>query len=185
MSKIIIGLVGQIACGKAAVKEYIEKKYGSQDCRFSTPLRDIVNRLALSENRENLQKLSTTLRNAFGEDLLAKVIAVDASKLDSAIVTIDGMRRMADIKYLKELPNFYLIKVEVDAKIRFERVRARNENVGDKDKTFEQFLAEENYETEKSIPEVMNFAKISIDNNGTLKELYSQTDKIVAEITKS
>jgi dephospho-CoA kinase len=184
MANIIIGLVGQIACGKAAIKEYIEKKYGSQDCRFSTPLRDIINRLALSENRENLQKLSTTLRNAFGEDLLAKVIAVDASKLNAAIVTIDGMRRMADIKYLKELPNFYLIRIDVDAKIRFERLKTRNENAGDKDKTFEQFMIEENYETEKTIPEVMNHAKISINNNGTTEELYPQIDKIVSNLIK-
>lgn len=185
MSKIIIGLVGQIACGKEAVKKYIDKKYNAQDCRFSTPLRDIVKRLDITESRENLQKMSTILRAGFGEDLLAKVIAVDASKLNSDIVIVDGVRRMADIKYLKELSNFYLIKIDVDAKIRFERLKARNENEGDKDKTFEQFLAEENYETEKSIPEVMNFAKISINNSGTLDDLYLQTDKIIGDILKN
>lgn len=185
MSKIIIGLVGQIACGKESVKKYIDRKYNAQDCRFSTPLRDVVKRLDIPENRENLQKMSTILRGGFGEDLLAKVIAVDASKLDSEIVVIDGVRRMADIKYLKELPNFFLIKVEADAKIRFERMKARNENTGDKDKTFEQFMIDENYETEKSIPEVMNFSKISINNNGTLEELYSQTDKIINSILKN
>ena len=185
MSKIIIGLVGQIASGKEVVKKYIDKKYNAQDCRFSTPLRDIVKRLDIPENRENLQKMSTVLRGGFGEDLLAKVIAVDASKLDSEIVVIDGVRRMADIKYLKELQNFFLIKVEADAKIRFERVKSRNENTGDKEKTFEQFTAEENYETEKSIPEVMSFSKISINNNGTLEELYLQVDKIVENLLKA
>jgi len=95
------------------------------------------------------------------------------------------VRRMADIKYLKELQNFFLIKVEADAKIRFERVKSRNENTGDKEKTFEQFTAEENYETEKSIPEVMSFSKISINNNGTLEELYLQVDKIVENLLKA
>lgn len=183
--KIIIGLVGQIACGKEAVKKYIDKKYNATDCRFSTPLRDVVKRLDIPENRENLQKMSTILRSGFGEDILAKVIAVDASKLDSEIVIIDGVRRMADIKYLKELSNFYLIRVDADVKVRFERMKARNENEGDAGKTFEQFMADENYETEKSIPEVMNFAKISINNNGNLDELYSQTDKIIKSILKN
>lgn len=182
MAKIIIGFVGQIACGKEAVKKYIVQKYKAQDCRFSTSLRDVVKRLDIPESRENLQKLSTILRAGFGEDILAKVIAFDASKLDSDIVLIDGVRRMADIKYLKELPNFYLIKVEADPKIRYERMKLRNENAGDKDKTFEQFLADENYETEKSIPEVMDFAKIAINNNGTLEDLYSQADKIISDI---
>ena len=58
----------------------------------------------------------------------------------------------------------------------------RNENAGDKDKTFEQFIADQNNETEKEIPTVMNFAKISIDNNGTLEELYEETDNVIKEI---
>ena len=182
MSKIIIGLVGQIACGKEAIKKYLAKKYNTKDCRFSTSLRDVINRLAIPESRENLQKLSTVLRENFGQDLLAKVIASDASKLDSEIIVIDGVRRIADIKYLKELPNFYLIKVEVDAKIRYKRMKARNENAGDKNKTFEQFIADQNNETEKDIPTVMDFAKISIDNNGTLEELYEKTDKAIKDI---
>lgn len=185
MSKVIIGLVGQIACGKETVKKHISQKHNTQDCKFSTSLRDVVKRLNISESRENLQKMSTMLRNTFGEDLLAKIIASDASKLDSEIVVIDGVRRMADVKYLKELPNFHLIKIEVNPEIRFERMVARNENIGDKDKTFEQFMIEEEYETEKSIPEVMSFAKISIDNNKTFEELYLQVDKIIADILKS
>lgn len=184
MSKII-GLVGQIACGKEVVKKYLAEKYKAQDCKFSTSLRDILIRLDLTVSRENMQKISTILRAGFGEDLLAKVIAADASKLKSEIVVMDGIRRMADIKYLKDLPNFYLIKIEADTQTRFERVKSRNENTGDKDKTFEQFVFEQNYETEKTIPEVMDFAKISIDNNGTLENLYLQVDKIIGNILKN
>jgi dephospho-CoA kinase len=183
--KIIIGLVGQMACGKETVKKYISKKYNTQDCRFSTPLRDVVKRLDIPESRENLQKLSTILRTTFGEDLLAKVIAFDASKLNSEIVVIDGVRRMADIKYLKELPNFHLFKIYVDQKTRFDRMVVRNENAGDKDKTFEQFSQDQNNETEMEIPVVMDFSKISIDNNGSFEELYLQIDKIIADIIKN
>ncbi len=185
MSKIIIGLVGQIACGKGAAKKYLAQKYNIEDCRFSTPLRDVVKRLDISESRENLQKISTVLRGAFGEDLLAKVIAKDASNLDSDIVIVDGVRRMADIKYLKDLPNFYLIRVDADPQIRYERMKNRNENAGDKDKTYEQFLADQNNEAEKEIPVVMDFAKLKIDNSGTLDELYYQTDKIIGDILKN
>jgi dephospho-CoA kinase len=185
MSKIIIGFVGQIACGKEAAKKYLAQNYNTQDCKFSTSLRDVLGRLGIEVSRENLQKLSTILRAGFGEDLLAKVISIDASKLSSDIVIIDGVRRMADIKYLKDLPNFYLIKVEVDAKLRYERMKARNENVGDSEKTFEQFLKDQDNEAEKGIPEVMDFAKLSINNNGTLDELYYQTDKIIKDILKS
>lgn len=184
MAKIIIGLVGPIACGKEAAKKYISQKYNSKDCKFSTSLRDVVRRLSIEESRENLQKISTVLRGAFGEDLLAKVIASDASKLDSDIVIADGVRRMEDIKYLKELPNFYLIKVDADPKIRYERMRSRNENSGDSEKSFEQFMKDHENEAEKEIPTVMAYAKIGIENNGTIEDLYSQVDKIITEILK-
>ena len=182
MSKIIIGLVGPIACGKEAAKKYIAQKYNSKDCKFSTSLRDVLNRLAIEVSRENLQKLSSALRPVFGEDLLAKVIASDASKLDSDIIIVDGVRRMSDIKYLKELPNFYLIAVDADPKLRYERMKARNENVGDSEKTFEQFLADQNNEADKEIPIVISNAKFAIDNGGTLEELYSKVDKIITQL---
>lgn len=180
MSKIIIGLVGQMASGKEITKKYIAGKYNTKDCKFSTSLRDVVHRLEIPESRENLQKLSTLLRANFGEDTLAKVIAADASKLDSEIVVIDGVRRMADIKYLKELPNFHLIKIEVSEKIRYERMVLRNENAGDKDKTFEQFMKDQSAEPEMEIPVVMDFADLSIDNNGSVDDLHTQIDNIIS-----
>lgn len=182
MSKIILGLVGQIAAGKEVTKKYIALKYNAKDCKFSTILRDVLNRVDVPVSRENLQKISTVLRSNFGEDLLAKSIAVDASKLDADIVVIDGVRRMADIKYLKELPNFYLIKIEADVKIRYERLILRNENAGDRDKTFEQFLNDHKSEADSEVPVVMLAAQMSIDNNGTLENLYGQIDKIVSEL---
>ena len=182
MAKIIIGLVGPHAGGKEVAKKYISQKYNSKDCKFSTSLRDVVRRLDIPETRENLQKLSTILRSGFGEDILAKVIAFDASKLDSDIVIIDGVRRMSDIIYLKELPNFYLITVDADPKIRYERMKLRNENLGDKDKTYEQFLADHNNEADKYMPIVMASTKIIIQNNDSLEELFSQIDTIMGKL---
>ena len=104
MAKIILGLVGPIASGKDTVKKYLEKKYGATGCRFSSILRDILERIDLPNSRENMQELSTILRQKFGEDILAKAIASDAIKLKSNIVIVDGVRRMADIKFLKNTP---------------------------------------------------------------------------------
>ncbi len=184
MAKIIIGLVGPMAGGKEVAKKYISQKYNSKDCKFSNPLREVVRKFGIEESRENLQKLSTILRNGFGEDILAKAISIEASKLDSDVVIVDGVRRMADIKYLKELPNFYLINIDADPKVRYERMKTRNENAGDKDKTFEQFMIDQNNEADKEIPIVMAMAKITIKNEGSLEELYSQIDNSISEILK-
>jgi len=183
MSKIIIGLVGSLASGKETTKKYLAEKYNAKDCRFSTILRDVLLRVDVPNSRENLQKISTVLRANFGENLLAKAIAMDASKLDTEIVVIDGVRRFTDIEHLNELPNFILVKIDADSKVRYERMKLRNENAGDDKKTFEQFLEDHNAEADKQIPEVMKTAKYSIDNSGKLEDLYKQIDEILKKVS--
>lgn len=181
MSKIIIGLVGSLATGKESTKQYLVEKYNAKDCRFSSILRDVLSRLTIPNSRENLQKVSTVLRANFGEDLLAKAIAEDASKLDADIVVIDGVRRFTDIEHLKDLPNFILVKIDADPKIRYERMKLRNENSGDDKKTFEEFLKDHESEADRQIPEVMKSAKYEIDNSGSFEELHKQIDDIITK----
>ncbi|MBU6371047.1 MAG: AAA family ATPase [Patescibacteria group bacterium] len=182
MAKIILGFVGPIASGKEVAKKYIAEKYGAKDCKFSAPLRDVVRRLGLEESRENLQRLSTVLRGAFGEDLLAKAISVDAAKLDAGIVIVDGVRRMTDIAHLKDLPNFHLVAIDAGPEIRYERMKKRNENKGDDKKTFAEFQADQEKEADREIPAVMKRADIHIDNGGTLEHLYAQIDAFVGAL---
>lgn len=184
MNKIILGLVGPLASGKEATKKYLAEKYNAKDCKFSTILRDVLNRINIPTSRENIQKISTLLRANFGEDLLAKGIANDASKLDADIVVIDGVRRPTDIEHLVVLPNFFLVKIDADEKLRYERLVKRNENFGDSEKTFEQFKKDHESEADSLVPKVMATAKYSIYNNGSFEDLYKQIDDIVEELTK-
>jgi len=182
MTKIILGLVGSLASGKETTKNYLAKNYKAKDCRFSSILRDAMNRTSIPTSRENIQKFSTILRENFGENLLAKAIANDASKLDADVVVVDGVRRFTDIEHLTKLPNFFLIKIDADPKIRYERMVKRNENEGDNKKTFEEFLNDHDAEADRQIPEVMKSAKYSIDNSGTFEELYKQIDFLLKKI---
>jgi dephospho-CoA kinase len=180
MNKIILGFVGQIASGKDASKKYLAEKYGAESCRFSTVLRDVLTRIGVDITRENIQKISTALRQNFGEDLLANTITKDASNLQSDIVIVDGVRRMTDITHLQTLPHFFLVKIEASPEIRYERMKTRNENVGDVDKSFADFLKDHEAEADREIPIVMSNAKYSLDNNGSFEELYLQIDKLIS-----
>lgn len=183
MSKIILGLVGPISSGKEAAKKYLAKNYKAKDCKFSSILRDILNRAAIPVSRENLQKVSTILRANFGEDLLAKAIANDASKLDADVVVIDGVRRPTDIEHLVKLPNFFLIEIDAGQHLRYERMVKRNENEGDDKKTYEQFLKDHEAEADSLIPVVMESAQYSIDNSGSFEDLYKQIDEIIKKLS--
>jgi len=181
MPKIIIGLVGPLASGKEVSKKYLEKKYGATSYRFSTMLRDILNRLYLPISRENMQNLSLDLRQRFGGDTFAKVIAEEAKGDPGEIVVIDGVRRLDDITHLKNIPGFCLVGIDAEPEIRYKRMLSRNENNGDAQKTFAEFLADGAKEAELEIPVVMQTAKYHLDNNGSLPDLYKQLDKIISQ----
>ena len=184
MKKTIIGLVGELASGKDVTKKYLEDNYGASCHRFSTILRDVLRRLYLPIVRENLQNLSTTLRGRFGEDLLAKIIAEDVKNDPHEIIVVDGIRRDADMAYLKTIPSFVLISLEVDAKVRYERLIKRQENADDASKTYDQFLADGQKETELEIPKVMAEANFKLNNNGSREELYKQIETIIISLEK-
>ena len=177
--KKIIGLVGKIASGKGTAAKYLTEKYNAKSYRFSTPLRDILKRLYLEINRENMQKISTILRKNLEENILAKVISEDVKEDANEMIVIDGIRRLADIEYLIKLPEFKLIYITADAKNRYERLITRGENEDDKNKTFEQFMRDHEAETELEIPLVASQADYRIDNNGDLNNLHKRLAKII------
>ncbi len=184
MDKLILGFVGEIASGKGTSIEYISKKYPANSYRFSTILRDVLNRLSLEQSRSNMQDLSTFLRERFGQDLLAKVIANDVTKDNGKLVFVDGIRRMADIKYLMELEGFCLINIYADPEVRYKRIIERSENSDDKTKTYEEFLKESQQESELEVMEVSKHADFRIDNNGDFNALYENIDLVIQKKLK-
>ncbi|EKE07683.1 MAG: hypothetical protein ACD_18C00009G0003 [uncultured bacterium] len=179
MSKIILGFAGQMASGKDTAANYIEEKYNGKNYSFSGMLGDVLNRYHIEKNRDNYIKISEAMREYFGEDILAKTMACDVEKDEHEIISISNVRRPADIKYLKEIPGFILVKIFADPKIRYERLVGRGDKADDNSKTYEQFLEDHKRSTEVTIEEVANQAEEVIDNNGSLEDLYKQVAEII------
>jgi len=179
MDKKIIGLVGLIASGKGEAKNYLIKKYGAVEFRFSSILREALDVLGIEQTRDNIISLSTWSRENFGNDLLAKAMAKHVKQSDNDLIVIDGIRRMDDILYLKDLEGFKMIAIEANPKLRYERSVKRNENPGDSEKSYEQFLEDHKKETEITIPETMNKADFKIVNENSLEDFYKELDKII------
>lgn len=177
--QIIFGFVGLMASGKGEASTYLKESKGASVYRFSTILRDVLKRLHIPEERTNLAKMSDILRDAFGDDLLARVMAEDAKNDSNQIIVIDGIRRLADISHLAKLSNFVLVEIMVDSKVRYKRLVTRGENTDEQKKTYEQFLNDQTISTEVTIPPVMAVAQEHINNNGTTGELHQQLDALL------
>ena len=181
MAKLILGVAGEMGSGKEAVSKHLVNTYKANAHNFSDILKDILNRLHLDITRENFAPLSLMLRKTFGEDVLAKAMYHDSVDDSADIVVVQGIRRIEDMAFLKQLPNFKFIFIDADMELRFKRVCHRKEKANDDSMSFEQFKASHQYETETTIPDLRNYADFMVDNNGAYADLYQQLDEIIKQ----
>ncbi|MEI8097037.1 MAG: hypothetical protein WCG73_02945, partial [Candidatus Moraniibacteriota bacterium] len=161
---------------------YIAEKYEASSLRFSQPLRDMLDRLYLEQNRENMARLSLYLRKAFGEDIFSKVILAQAKESQSELVVVDGVRRAPDIIHLENEDHFYFVYVETTPGARYGRLIKRRQNTDDSTKTEAQFNKDALLETETQVRDLKDRADFVINNDGTIEDLYAQIDTIVAKV---
>lgn len=182
MQKIIIAITGEMASGKDTLAKYLVEKYHAKAFHFSDSMRDVLDRLHLDETREHLSKLSHTLRQAFGEDVFSKAIETEVLRERQGIIIIDGVRRSSDIEFARKQPDFTLIYVEADIQKRYDRIKNREQNADDTEKTFQEFLHDHTLETEVTIPLLRTEADHIVNNDGALEDLYRQADDIMSHI---
>lgn len=182
--KVILGVSGEIASGKDTVGNYLAEAHGASKLRFSQPLRDMLDRLGIEQNRENMAKLSLYIRKAFGEDILSRVILAEAEASTEEFVVVDGIRRLPDMVHMETDEHFYFCYVEASPEKRFERLTQRRQNTDDASKTAMQFEKDSQLETEIGIRDLKERADFVIDNNGTLEDLKKQTDDMVGELKR-
>lgn len=121
--KIIIGLTGPMAGGKGIVAEYLKKK-GFYYSSTSERVREECRRRGKEITRDSLQNTADELRRKFGPEVLAKRTWKMVEKYPLAV--IDSIRGIAEVDFLKNKSNFYLIGVTASKKSRYQRLVARS-----------------------------------------------------------
>jgi len=178
--KLIIGLIGRMGSGKGFVGDYLCENYNASRHTISDILADILNRLHLTVTREHLQKLGASLRSGLGYDVIINALKGDIEKDNSNIIIIDGIRYMNEVEMLRTFENNLLLSIDAKPELRYDRCVLRGEK-GEARITFEEFLGNENSETEQHISEVMKEADYTINNDGTKEELIEKIEKILKE----
>lgn len=179
--KVIIGLVGRISSGKGTAVAYLQSKYDATNYRFSTVLRDLLDRVHVEQTRENMVMMSEVIRQGFGNDILTKTLLQDMLSDPNPIIVLDGIRRPAELDALRTRPEFVLVEVVAAPELRYQRLTQRSENPDDQKKTYAEFLADEQRPTELTIAAVAEQAQERIDNNGTSEDSHRQLDALITK----
>lgn len=180
MDKRIIGIAGPLASGKGTLSAYLKEKHGAVTFRFSSSLFSILELLGMEQDRDHLSRLSRILREEFGEDALAISLAAQVVKSDAPLIVVDGIRRPGDVSLLAKLPGFMMVYIDAPMETRFERMKLRGEKSDDAGKTYEEFVADHELETELLIAGLKDAASQVIDNSGTKEALFAQADSLLS-----
>lgn len=182
---MILGLTGPKLGGKGTTAGHLEKTEGATVLTMSDVLVDIAERLHLPLSRSNLITIARALRSEFGEDILAKVLKQDIEAAgDDKLTVIDGIRMASELDLFSKLKDFHLLYIDAPLEERYRRVQERKEKEGESGLSFDEFKAEEDADTEKSIGSFKELAEQVVQNDSTKEALYNAVDAFVDALKK-
>jgi dephospho-CoA kinase len=174
----LIGLSGTNGSGKDTVGLMLAERHGYLFVSVSDLLREEARKRDLPVTREVLREISAEWRREFG---LGVLVDRAVEKWKSFGDTYKGvvacpMRNTGEAQHLKDSGGL-LVWVDADPKVRYERITNGNRGrAGEDDKTFEQFLQEEQDEMHRpadgdaatlNVGAVKDLADITVENNSS------------------
>lgn len=172
--KKIIAVVGPLASGKGALTNLLKDK-GYIYLSLSDVVRDKATAWGLVHSRENLQNVGDELRKKFGSSILAELVTQEITKNPDKKFVIDGVRNPAELSYIKNNFDVFIIGVTASAEKRFALMRERHRE-GDP-KTFDEFKKSEERDRGvgqadygQQVEKCLAMADIIIDNNGNFED---------------
>ncbi|MEM5820787.1 MAG: AAA family ATPase [Candidatus Aenigmatarchaeota archaeon] len=187
---IILGICGYAASGKSEAAKYLKEKYYFEVFEFSEIIEEeakklglISENLSLEEKKRKLSEVGKIIREKFGrKDIFAIRIIEKIKERSLERVVISGIRSLEEYFAFKNSfgKSFYLIFIEVDAKIRYQRRKLQDKNFN---LSFEEFLERDKRdEKELNLKELKDLADFVIENNSSLEDFYKKIDLIVSSL---
>jgi dephospho-CoA kinase len=183
---IVIGITGTLGAGKGTIVDYLVQTKGFNHFSVRAYLLNQIRSLKMPENRDSMFHLANELRAEHGSAYVTDQLYKQAIE-EGQDAIIESIRTTGEIASLRKKGSFFLLAVDADPKIRYERIVARKSETDTID--FATFLKNEQRESVSSDPAVQNLqaciklADIRFDNNGTIPELEQQVDHYLSNLT--
>ncbi|MDB5161948.1 MAG: hypothetical protein JWM52_456 [Candidatus Saccharibacteria bacterium] len=189
----IVGVAGTNAAGKDTLGELREKLQHAKFVSLSDILRRELDKRGLPHERENLRAVSLEWRSNQGPGVMSqKTIALyEAEKAEKGYhgLSITSIRTPEEAKTI-QYAGGVIIWIDADRYIRYERTQKRAQGRPEDQKTFEQFVAEEDAEMTPSVEGgglnmggVRDVADITVINDFDSAEAYTEYLKKEFEIS--
>lgn len=179
---IIIGITGTLGAGKGTVVEFLTKHYGFVHFSVRNFISRELEHRGMPVNRDTLTALANEMRAKNSPSYIIEELYKEAAQQEKNCI-IESIRTPGEINALRAKTNFFLLAVDADPRIRFNRVRKRNSET---DKvSFSTFINNEQREMHSEDPNKQNLAECIrqadyvIENNGSREELQEKATEFL------
>jgi len=171
--RLVIGITGRIGAGKTSVGKYLESQHGFSYVRYSQVLSDW--RAKDPESKAHLQVVGwEVMAGGMQAELNSRLISEVPAKSNCAV---DGLRHSLDFESLNAAfsPHFFLVYVNSPLEMRWRRLQWRYPTLDD-------FHTADSHPVEQQIEALRGRAFAVLDNESSMKDLYSKVDDVLARI---
>lgn len=181
---LIIGIVGTSGAGKTTVAHYLKIK-GFYSITLSEFIIKEAEKLGYKRiDKKVLQEIGNTMRRNQGSDILARMALAEIKKRNVKKAVIDGIRNVLELSLL-EKQKFFLLGIDADLIMRYERIVKRGDHRVENLEDFKKIEERENrLGAEKiglRVAECMKRAFIVLYNTSSRNKLFRKVDTFIKE----
>jgi cytidylate kinase len=142
---LIIGISGTNGSGKDTIANWLGEKHGFYVASATLIFEEELAKRGLPFERENKRALSAEWRKQYGRGVLVDKAIAKAQEAGYDKLVVGSLRNDGEVDRVHEL-NGIVVWFDADKKVRYDRIVNSKRGRVEDQKTFEQFVAEEEIE---------------------------------------
>ncbi len=183
---MVIGITGTNGSGKGTVVKYLIEKKEFHHYAVREYLTELLKARDAVVDRSAMRLIANELRLAHDPAYVIRTLYERALENGHTHVIIESIRNVGEAQFLKS-QGAYLIAIDADQRLRYERVQGRRSATDRVD--FETFFEQEEREMhhpvgphDMDVRGVMALADYTLVNNGTLRTLHEQIERTYSKM---
>ncbi len=182
---LVIGITGTLGAGKGTIVDYLAINKGFSHYSVRAYLVEEIQKRGLPVNRDSMVVVANNLRRQHSPSFIIDELYKRALDSQNNCI-IESIRTPGEIESLRQKGNFYLLAVDADPEIRYQRIVTRQSETDKID--YQTFLENETREMDTNDPNKQNLRKciekadFVFNNNGCIEKLYMQLEEVLKKI---